>query len=73
MSTFGAMATYTCDEGFNLIGNSTRLCQADGSWKGTDPTCQSELTDLQEIDGSITGDNRGWVIEEYMYGGYHFS
>ena len=49
MSTFGAMATYMCDEGFDLIGNSTRLCLANGSWEGTAPTCQSELNGLLEI------------------------
>ena len=43
MSTFGAMATYMCDEGFNLIGNSTQLCLANGSWEGTVPTCQSKI------------------------------
>ena len=42
MSTFGAMARYMCDEGLNPIGSSTRLCQADGSWEGVAPTCQSE-------------------------------
>ena len=30
---------YTCNSGFNIIGETTRNCQSDGSWSGTDPTC----------------------------------
>ena len=43
MSNLGALATYMCDEGFNLIGNSTRLCLANGLWEGTVPACQSKI------------------------------
>ncbi|MCA9571595.1 MAG: hypothetical protein KC656_27340, partial [Myxococcales bacterium] len=34
----GAVATYTCDEGHDLVGSSTRTCGATG-WSGTEPTC----------------------------------
>ncbi|MGC4118128.1 MAG: hypothetical protein QM765_26975 [Myxococcales bacterium] len=37
----GDVATYTCDSSFVLSGSSTRLCQADGTWSGTTPTCVS--------------------------------
>ena len=40
---FNSQATYTCDTGFDLLGNNTRTCQADGSWTSTDPTCEGTL------------------------------
>jgi len=38
-TTFGASATYRCDAGYDLVGDMTRTCQADGSWSGTTPMC----------------------------------
>ena len=37
------MATYSCDDGHNLMGGINRECQADGSWTGSDPTCERKL------------------------------
>ena len=42
-TTFGQTATYTCDTGFNLVGDNTRMCQVAGVWSGNAPTCQGEL------------------------------
>ena len=42
-TTFGQNATYSCDTGYNLVGNSTRVCQATGNWSGSAPTCQGML------------------------------
>ena len=39
-TTFGADATYTCDEGFSLEGVETRTCQANGNWSDSDPNCE---------------------------------
>ncbi len=36
------IAIYSCTTGNNLIGSVTRFCQADGTWSGNAPTCQSE-------------------------------
>ena len=41
-STFGGEAIYHCDAGYNLIGNMSRMCAANGEWTGSAPTCQSE-------------------------------
>ncbi len=38
--TIGWHATYACDDGFELLGNEFRTCEADGEWSGTDPNCQ---------------------------------
>ena len=42
-TTFGQTATYSCDTGYNLVGDSTRTCQAAGEWSGSAPTCQGML------------------------------
>ncbi len=34
-------ATYTCNTGYNLTCGVTRTCQANGTWSGTAPTCES--------------------------------
>ena len=39
-TTFGENATYSCNTGYNLVGDSTRTCQATGNWSGSEPTCQ---------------------------------
>ena len=43
-TTIGSVATYTCNDGYDLVGNTTLTCQADGTWGGTAPTCDRELT-----------------------------
>jgi len=41
MTTFGNMANYSCDLGYELLpDNSVRSCQADGLWSGMDPLCE---------------------------------
>ena len=39
----GQLATYICNTGYNLVGNSTRTCLARGVWSGNTPTCQGVL------------------------------
>ena len=39
-TTFGQTATYICNTGYSLVGDSTRTCQATGNWSGSAPTCQ---------------------------------
>ena len=38
-TTFNQVATYSCNNGYLLVGNMTRVCQVDGRWSGTDPFC----------------------------------
>ena len=37
---FGSVIEYTCDEGYELIGDRTRTCQADKEWSDTEPYCR---------------------------------
>ncbi len=36
------VATYTCNNGYTLRGDTTRTCGSDGQWSGNDPTCQGK-------------------------------
>ncbi|XP_064386182.1 sushi, von Willebrand factor type A, EGF and pentraxin domain-containing protein 1-like isoform X2 [Halichondria panicea] len=40
-TTFGGIATYTCNTGYTQNGPSTRTCQADTVWRGDAPTCDA--------------------------------
>ena len=39
----GGVATYTCDPGFILVGDATRICRDNGTWSGEEPTCDRKL------------------------------
>ncbi|XP_065845299.1 scavenger receptor cysteine-rich domain superfamily protein-like isoform X3 [Oscarella lobularis] len=39
-TTIGGTATFTCLKGYNLHGSSNRVCQNDGTWNGTEASCQ---------------------------------
>ena len=39
-TTFRENATYSCNTGYDLLGNSTRTCQAEGNWSWSEPTCE---------------------------------
>ena len=36
---FGASVYYECNEGFQLVGTASRVCQNTGLWSGLLPTC----------------------------------
>ena len=42
-TTLGQTATYSCNTGYSLVGDSTRTCQATGNWSRSAPTCQGML------------------------------
>ena len=45
-TTYGHRATYSCNTGYNLVGGSTRRCQArttTGFWSGSASTCRRML------------------------------
>ena len=37
--TIGSVANYSCDQGFELLGVSSRTCQGDSTWSDRPPTC----------------------------------
>ena len=40
--TFPNTVTYSCNIGFQLVGNRRRHCLSTGQWSGALPTCQSK-------------------------------
>ena len=38
-TTYNSVATYSCNDGYTLVGDTSRTCLDDGSWSGTAPTC----------------------------------
>ena len=44
-SFVGAVAIYTCDPSFRLIGEDSRVCQENESWSGEAPTCEGNYID----------------------------
>ena len=53
-SFVGASATYSCKQGFKLIGVRHRTCQIDGTWSGEAPICKSKQ-------------NRDWVTHRNTF------
>ena len=45
-TVFGSTATYSCNTGFILVGERTRVCRASGEWSGKSPICQRRFTFL---------------------------
>ena len=38
---FRAVVTFSCDQGYTLMGNKSRTCGIHG-WSGSNPTCSCE-------------------------------
>ena len=45
----GAMATYTCNDGFILVGVDTRVCQSNATWSLPTPECGESLFNLYHM------------------------
>jgi len=39
----GETASYDCNPGYGLMGNTRRQCRIDGIWTGVEPTCEGML------------------------------
>ena len=40
-TTFGSTASYSCNNGFTLNGDNTRICGSNGVWSNLQPSCNS--------------------------------
>ncbi len=38
----GGMATYMCNNGYNINEDEIRTCGDNGNWSGNEPSCQSK-------------------------------
>ncbi|XP_053387176.1 E-selectin-like [Mercenaria mercenaria] len=63
-TTFGVTASYSCDVGFNLVGDETRNCGPSGKWSNMKPDCAQE----GDKKCSEDTDSRGTVWNEIAAG-----
>lgn len=54
-TTFGNLAYYFCDDGFDLSGDGSRVCTSDDEWNATNTTC------IPKDCGDLTNPNNGHV------------
>ncbi|XP_065189082.1 sushi, von Willebrand factor type A, EGF and pentraxin domain-containing protein 1-like [Sycon ciliatum] len=65
---FDAIRTYTCNQGYTLVGSPTTKCVLDGVWSAPEPTCQRVtcLPLTHPTNGLVTpGDNNVNAIRNY--------
>ena len=46
----------SCNTGYNLTGNATRICQSNGYWNGSAPNCSRKLS-LAQVEILIVTEN----------------
>ena len=63
---FGQTATYRCNTGYNLVGDSIHTCQATGEWSGSAPTCKGILLSNMGWQHEGTGFIRGVLVGVYF-------
>lgn len=62
---------YSCDVGYELFGNATRICKADGTWSGKEPVCATNIARhrlVTEVSSFIDQDDsqrRQKILDEY--------
>ncbi|XP_076346234.1 sushi, von Willebrand factor type A, EGF and pentraxin domain-containing protein 1-like isoform X1 [Tachypleus tridentatus] len=59
-TTYSSTAIYSCMVGYELNGSKQRICQQDGLWSGSEPSCEPiscSMEDLQIPNGRIIGEN----------------
>ena len=42
-TTFDSVITYSCDDGFVLVGADEQICLESGNWSAPLPSCESRL------------------------------
>ena len=66
-TTPGSTATYSCFEGFELIGTATRRCEDNGQWSSSTPECRAQvlscppLPDIKNGQLIVAGNSPGTV------------
>ena len=48
-SSIGAVAEFSCNAGYVLIGASSIFCQPNGNWSSESPVCQGQFLSTKDI------------------------
>ena len=61
---FNDIANFQCDEGYDLLGSKSRVCQADGSWSGEETVCERKYrsNEMKTIQQNPNNSNKNEVI-----------
>ncbi|XP_019617776.1 PREDICTED: sperm receptor for egg jelly-like [Branchiostoma belcheri] len=73
---YGDTVTFSCDEGYELIGSENRTCQANQTWSGVQPNCNKKLCQqmMAPSNGNISGGSSyGDVVTYHCDPGYEIS
>ncbi|XP_077904066.1 sushi, von Willebrand factor type A, EGF and pentraxin domain-containing protein 1 isoform X2 [Ictidomys tridecemlineatus] len=46
---YGTVVSYSCNPGYELLGNPILICQEDGTWNGSAPSCNSIECELPVV------------------------
>jgi len=63
----GDTCTFTCDDGYELGGSTSRTCGDDGSWSGTDTTCTRGTRFVHCIGSTLPLHNLKMIIFSYAW------
>ncbi|XP_078585767.1 CUB and sushi domain-containing protein 1-like [Branchiostoma floridae x Branchiostoma japonicum] len=74
---FGQLVNYVCNSGYRLVGSSSRKCQADRSWSGTQASCAlvecASPKAQPNSDIVVSGTSYGETVTSTCYPGYELS
>ena len=60
-TTFGSIANYSCQTGYEVNGTSTRVCGGNGEWSGSMPQCLRKSSPLL-ISSAVLSNTRHTLI-----------
>lgn len=62
--SFGALITFTCDKGYNLVGEADNICLGDGTWSEPYPNCELiHCPELEIANANISSSNTSYGTE----------
>ncbi|KAI8510781.1 hypothetical protein Bbelb_116970 [Branchiostoma belcheri] len=73
---YGDTVTFSCNEGYELVGSENRTCHTNQSWSGAQPICSRKLCQqlMAPSNGNISGGSSyGNVVTYYCDAGYEIS